>query len=87
MKPVDEMDEQERAWLAARYAMGRIPADWPRFPTGSLLLALELLPFEAPRLQADLDRLAEEDPSIRLTADVARGTWVLREVLEERGVT
>ena len=45
-----------------------------------------MVPFEAPRLQEDLDRLAEEDPTLRFTADMARGIWTLREVLEERGV-
>ena len=86
MNAFEALDEWGKAWLAARYSMGSIPGDWSRFPTGSLLLALEMLPYEAPRLQESLDQLAEEDPDLRLTADVARAAWTLQEVLSERGV-
>ncbi len=67
--------------LVGRHS-GRLAA----IPTGALLMALELLPFEARRLQESFDESIEEGPTVRFTADVARGVWTLREVLGERGV-
>ncbi len=61
-------------------------APWPRFPTGALLLALEMLPYQAPWVKVHERLAAEEGDGLRFTADVAGGIWTLREVLEERGV-
>jgi hypothetical protein len=54
------------------------------FPILQGLMGRTPVDLDAPRLQEHLERLAEEDPTLRFTADVARGIWTLREVLEER---